>query len=256
MVQKNVPLAQQVVNEILTGIERGVLAGENGLLPSETELCRRFEVSRATVREALSRLEQRGVVIRRHGVGTFLAPSGAILEAGLERLESLTTIAHRMGLETSTSEVELVERAASALEAAALNLQPDAPVLSVTRVICTAQKPFAYLIDVLPTACLPKAAIPPDFTGSVLDLLITRSDPPVQYSRTDILTDIADTLIARKLNLHPGELVLKLEAQLYARDGRVVDASLSYFVPGFFRFRVMRRIDPCDNSLPQMEVKV
>lgn len=256
MVRKNIPLAQQVVNEILSGIEHGDLAGKNGLLPSEAELCRRFGVSRATVREALSRLEQRGVVIRRHGVGTFLAPTGAVLEAGLERLESISTIARRMGLETSMGEAEIIERAASETEAALLYLEPEAPVLSITRVICTAQQPFAFLVDVVPLYFLHLEDIPPNFNGSVLDLLVQRANPALQYARTDIMTDSADAVVARKLNLHPGDLLLKLEAQLFARDGRVVDTSLSYFIPGFFRFTVLRRIDPCDIPLPAVEVKV
>jgi GntR family transcriptional regulator len=42
-------------------------------LPSESELCGHFEISRTTVRQALARLEQEGMVIRRKGFGTFVA---------------------------------------------------------------------------------------------------------------------------------------------------------------------------------------
>jgi GntR family transcriptional regulator len=42
-------------------------------LPSESELCSHFEISRTTVRQALARLEQEGMVIRRKGFGTFVA---------------------------------------------------------------------------------------------------------------------------------------------------------------------------------------
>ena len=52
MIHKNVPLAQQVLNNIIAGIESGELVRENGQLPSEGELGKLFEVSRATVREA------------------------------------------------------------------------------------------------------------------------------------------------------------------------------------------------------------
>ncbi len=246
MVRRNVPLAQQVVYEILSGIESGNLARENGLLPSETDLSKRFDVSRATVREALSRLEQRGVVIRRHGVGTFVAPRQPMLEAGLERLESLSTVARRMGLETRMGEAEIVERSASSYEAERLGVPPGALVLCVSRVILTHEQPFAYLVDIVPLEYLKAQDLGDPFAGSVLDVFLQRSELSLSHSRTDILTEAADLHIARKLHMQPGETLLKLEAQLYTRDGRVIDYSLSYFAPGYFRFRVIRRIDPCD----------
>jgi GntR family transcriptional regulator len=44
-------------------------------LASEAELCRHFGLSRTTVRQALARLEQEGMVVRRKGFGTFAASS-------------------------------------------------------------------------------------------------------------------------------------------------------------------------------------
>ena len=96
MVRKSAPLAQQAADEILSGIRSGKLADGDGLLPSEAELSRRFEVSRATIREALAKLEHAGIIIRRHGVGTFVAPPQPVIDAGLEELESLETLAERI----------------------------------------------------------------------------------------------------------------------------------------------------------------
>jgi GntR family transcriptional regulator len=245
MVRKSVPLAQQVVNEILAGIEAGDLAQHDGLLPSEAELSKRFEVSRATVREALSRLEQRGIVIRRHGVGTFVASQRPILDAGLERLESLDTLARRMGLETHMGEAEILEREATPREAERLQVAPGTQVLSVTRVILTDTRPVAFLVDVVPTTCLRKQDLGEAFNGSVLDVLVQRGEPVLSHSRTDIITEAADLLTARRLHMQRSDILLKLDAQLYSREGLVVDYSLSYFVPGYFRFHVVRRTDPC-----------
>jgi len=84
------------------------------------------------------------------------------------------------------------------------------------------------------------------FTGSVLDIILQRGSPALSHSLTDIATENASDAVSKKLNIPLGEPLLKLTALLYSVDGRVVDFSHSYFVPGFFRFHVVRRIDPCD----------
>src|SRR3974377_2456784 len=150
MVRKSAPLAQQAADEILSGIRSGKLANGDGLLPSEAELSRRFEVSRATIREALAKLETAGVIIPQNSVGQVGSPPPPGIDAGLEELESLETLAERIGLETHMSKAAIEERAASAAEADRLQLAPAAPVLSVARVIMTGKQPVAYLIDIVP----------------------------------------------------------------------------------------------------------
>ncbi len=242
MVRKGISLARQVVQEILNGIQAGSLVRGNGMLPSETELSQQYDVSRATVREALSQLEQRGVVIRRHGVGTFVAPQLPRIDAGLEQLESLETLARRTGLETHMGDPVIEERPAMPAEAEALQLPPQAPVLSVSRVIRAGEQPVAYLVDIIPPSLLRRQDLDHEFRGSVLDLFVQRDGLPLSHSRTDISVESASETIARKLHLQAGEPLLKLEAQLYTRDGRVIDYSTSYFVPGHFHFHVIRRV--------------
>ena len=242
MVRKSAPLAQQAADEILSGIRSGKLANGDGLLPSEAELSQRFEVSRATIREALAKLEHAGIIIRKHGVGTFVAPPQPVIDTGLEELESLETLARRIGLKTHMSKAAIEERAASDAEADRLQLNPQDQILSVDRVIMTGRQPVAYLIDIVPLCYLHRQDLTDDFNGSVLDLFLQRGQPALSHSRTDIVPSAADADLARRLKTQPGETLLKLEAQLFTRDGKVADYSLSYFVPGYFHFHVVRRV--------------
>ena len=239
MVRKSIPLARQVAQEILAGVEAGKLARANGILPSEAELVQHFGVSRATIREALAQLEHRGVVMRRHGVGTFVTALPR-LDAGLEELESLETLARRIGLETRMNDLRIEERAATDTEIEALQITAACLVLCVSRVIIANKRPVAYLIDSVPTSILKHQDLDKNFRGSILDVLIRRRD--LSHSHTDILIEPADAAIARKLRIKRGEPLQKLQAQLYTRDGQAIDYSISYFVPGHFRFHVNRQI--------------
>ena len=90
--------------------EQGLEPGDR--LPSEAELAARLGISRATLREALRLLEEENIILRRQGIGTFVA-ADQHLESGLERLESVLALAVRQGMETQvdnlcveTTEVE------------------------------------------------------------------------------------------------------------------------------------------------------
>ncbi len=68
----DIPLYAQLAGIIKNAITSGaVKVGD--LLPSEAELCERFEISRNTVRQAIGSLEEAGFVVRKRGKGTFVA---------------------------------------------------------------------------------------------------------------------------------------------------------------------------------------
>ncbi len=213
-------------------------------LPSEIELSQRLRISRPTLREALHQLEEEGAIVRRHGVGTFVAEPRPVLDAGLEVLESLEQMANRCGLRVHMGEASISEREATAEEAKGLGLELATPVPAtyVMRVILAEGKPVAHLTDVLPQQFLRQADLGSDFRGSVLDTLLKRGWPTLSHSRTELISEAADPHLAHALRVQRGAPLMKLEAQLFAADGQIVDYSISHFVPGCFRFHVVRRV--------------
>lgn len=236
-------------------------------LPPEPELARLLGVSRPTLREAFQTFAERGLLIRRHGVGTFVGSRLPILEAGLEVLESLDSLARRLGLAIEMMHLAVHEREATPAELEGLDLENQAVrsadgkpaarcpgeagnssdceacrVLVVDRVIAIAGEPVADLRDVVPMRYLQQADLGTDFRGSVLDLLRAREDPPLSISRTEIVAEVAGPDQAERLDVAVGAPLLKLVAQLFSYDERVVDYSVSTFVPGHFHFHVMRQV--------------
>src|SRR5690348_16499259 len=91
-------------------------------LPSEPELAKQLGVSRATLREAMRTFETQGLLRRRQGSGTFVVGQVPVIESGLEVLESLETIAQRMGLVVSMGEAVIKRLPADEELAAALEV--------------------------------------------------------------------------------------------------------------------------------------
>lgn len=235
------PLYAQASEALRDLVQSGGYApGER--LPSEHALSGQLGISRPTLREALRLLEEGGTIVRRHGVGTFVAQPPPMIAAGLEALESLERLAERSGLHTAMGDVSIEERLPTARESKGLGLAAAAPVIAVKRVMLADGLRVAQLIDVVPQAYLHRSDLGADFTGSVLDHLLARGWPALSHSRTELYPEPANSEIARALQIQRGAPLLKLDAQLYATDGQVVDYSTSHFVPGHFRFHVVRRI--------------
>jgi GntR family transcriptional regulator len=194
-------------------------------LPSEPELAEQLGVSRATLREAMRSFEDRGRIERRQGVGTYVRPQ--VIDAGLEELVSIERLAVRIGLEVTMGDLE-IESAGEQLE--------------ISRVILADRNPVAYLIDVISKDLIPERELREGFNGSVLDLLLERGVPELDFSETTIDATAAEAEIAAHLKVEPGTVLHFFEANLYDREGRIVDRSRSYFIPGIFRFHVVRRV--------------
>lgn len=81
------PLYQTVAEQLSTAIQEGVHP-VGSMLPTEAELCARFDVSRQTIREATRLLLQLGLVSRHQGVGTRVERA-TIAEQYVQRLGQL-----------------------------------------------------------------------------------------------------------------------------------------------------------------------
>lgn len=216
-------------------------AGER--LPAEPTLARQLGVSRATLREAMRTFETQGLIRRRQGAGTYVTGQVPVLESGLEMLESIESMARRKELPITVSDLDIRVQPAAAEFAELLEISPETSITRIERIIKTKNKPVAWLLDVLPTAILSPEDLPQTFRGSVLDFLLKRGDI-LSHSRSDISAIGAPASIAKKLDIQRGDVLLVFNAWLYGQDAHPLAYSQSYFLPGHFKFHVVRRITP------------
>ncbi len=216
-------------------------------IPPEAELVESLGVSRATVRAGLARLVERGLLDRRQGSGTFLVrpPEGVRLRNGLERLETYTVHAERLGLALDSDELRVEAVAAGPGEAAALEIPPGTSLAKVSRVLLVNGIRAAWMVDVVPedviTVGRVRARFRPD--AMLLDLLVSEK-VPIGFSKLCIDAELIgpDDEVGEALGLGSPTAALSLVETMYLTGGRPVQWSHNTFLPGNLDLHVVREL--------------
>ena len=116
-------------------------------LPSDTELCETYGVSRMTARNAMQRLADEGLVERRPGLGSFVAQPPAHRRA--DRLMTFSREMTRRGRVPSSRVLRTEVRPSSADEAARLTVVEGEPIVIVRRLRCADGEPIALETAIL-----------------------------------------------------------------------------------------------------------
>lgn len=220
-------------------------AGER--IPPETELVDTLGVSRVTVRAGLARLVKRGLLERRQGSGTFMVqpPEGARLRSGLERLETYTVHAARLGLTLGSEDLSIETVDAQPEEAAALEVAEEEPLVKVSRVLLVEERPAAWMVDVVPEDVIGVKEVRKRFRpdAMLLDLLVSEG-LPVGFSQMHIEAVMMDQneRVGRILGLKTPSAALALTQTMYLTDSTPVQWSRDTFLPGHLNLHVVREL--------------
>lgn len=241
-----VPLYLQVERRIEDLLLRGrYKSGDR--IPPEVQLVESLGVSRITVRAGLTRLVERGLLERRQGSGTFLVrpPGGVRLQAGLERLETYTVRAERLGLKLGSQGLRIEAARADPDEAAALEVPEESPLVKVSRVLLMEGEPAAWMVDVAPESIISVEEVRRKFRpdAMLLDLLVSEG-VPVGYSQMSIEAEMIEPggRIGEKLGLKSLSAALSLTQTMYLTDGRPAQWSRNTFLPGNLNLHVVREL--------------
>jgi GntR family transcriptional regulator len=244
--RKRTPLYLQVERRIEDLLLRGrYKAGDR--IPPETELIGTLGVSRVTVRAGLARLVDRGMLDRRQGSGTFLVrpPDGARLRSGLEKLETYTVHAERLGVRLRSEDLRIEEVGADPDEVEALEVVEGSPLVRVSRVLLMEDNPTAWMVDFVPAGVIGtdevRAHFRPD--AMLLDLLVSEG-VPVGSSQMSIEAVMIgpDDPVGARLRLEAPSAALSLVQTMYLVDGRPVQRSHDTFLPGKLNLHVVREL--------------
>lgn len=228
----------QVIDRLKGDIAKGIFQ-EKEKLPSEFELAKSLGVSRATLREALRLLEEENVIIRRHGVGTFVNPR-PVFTSGIEQLTSVSSMIRKAGMEPGTIYLSSSEAHPSEEDIKRFHCEIDESVITIERVRTANGDPVVYCVDKVPSKYLPN-----DFLsrqeGSIFTAIEESGNIRISHAIAFIDPTGYHEVASPFLECEPETALLVLKQLHYDDNDQVVLYSKNYFRADKFSFHVVRK---------------
>ena len=218
------PLYLQLKRLIEDAVHRGaVKPGE--ALPSERDLAARVDMSRVTVRKAVQHLVREGLLVQRHGSGTYVAPQLNRVEQSLSQLTSFAEDMARRGMAVRSVFLDRGLYAPSPEETVTLGLSSGDSVARVARLRISGRTPLAIERAALSASILPD----PEAVGTSLYAHLEKGGHrPVRAIQRIRAVSLGDD-DAALLELSPGVASLHIERTSYLSSGRVVEFTRSIY---------------------------
>lgn len=231
-------LADRIVQTIKAEILSGVLPA-GARLPTETELGKRFGVSRATVRSAIKELDVLGLVTARQGSGTFVRTEASVGD-GLEKMGSISESIQASGKRPHQEYSRRTIRAVTPDEADRMDVPANTDVLELRRRFFADDEIVCYSYDLIPLSIFPDNFDPNDLQGSVFRYFKTELGLHPALGLANVHA-IESTNVAWGDESEKHRLFLLLDQLQYDRNNVLIGYSKTYFVEGAYLFRLVRR---------------
>jgi GntR family transcriptional regulator len=222
---KGTPAYQRIQSAVRQLIEAGELKPGDAVA-SERELAKIHRVSLMTARHALAGLEHEGMVERRRGAGTFVAPPRIHFNKLMSYTEQMASRGMAAVSKLITSKIIEGEEEI----AARLVIPSSSKIVKIERVRHASEEPFALETCYLPADRFPGLVREPLGRGSLFTALEHDYDVRLTYSDEEIDATAADTRVAQCLRVPKGAPVMRIRQVIYSSNAKPV-----IYVVGFYR---------------------
>ena len=222
--ERDGPLYLQLKRWIEEAVQSG-LVKPGDALPSERDLAARAEVSRVTVRKAVQHLVRDGVLVQRHGSGTFVANHAPRVEQSLSQLTSFTEDMARRGMSVRALWLDRGLYVPSPEETVALGLFPGERVARIARLRLSGETPLAIERASLAASILPNPAA---IENSLYAHLERQGNRPIRAIQRIRAANLGEE-DANLLQVPAGSAGLNIERTSYLASGRVIEFTRSIY---------------------------
>lgn len=209
--RENIPMHRRLYELLRKHIIEGVYP-EGSLLPSENEMCIMHEVTRPTVRQALTRLAAEGYIIKHQGKGSIVRslPKGI----GILSLQGTTSGVGLHNLQTRLIEKPHISKWPETFPFELNQLELESGCIYLERSRIVDGKPVLYEVSYLPNINIPRFTTRKFENKSLFDVLRTFYGIEVTGGAQKIQAITASVSISVYLEIPPGQPILKLDRKI------------------------------------------
>ncbi len=222
--------------------------GPGQQIPTETQLCETFGVSRITIRKAVDELVREGWLVRHQGRGTFVEMSAARAPSTVDLHEVLHQV-EDLGALTAVRDVHVREVAPDEETRAALELAPGVPVQKATHVRLLHEVPLAFITTFVPLDIARRLA-DEQVPGQPMLALIARAGIRLAAAEQWIGATLAGIETARILGVEVGAPLLKITRIVAEERGRPVERVVALYRADAYQYRMYLASAPDRGAAP------
>jgi GntR family transcriptional regulator len=232
--ESKIPLYSQLMDILIHEIQNYMQEDEKML--SEREICKKYDVSRTTVRQTFQELEREGYIYIKHGKGAFVASNK--YNQNLQGFYSFTEEMKRLGKEPTSKVIKFEIITSNNDIAKKMNIESEDLVYKFTRLRLANGEKMMVETTYVPYNLFPGITKDDLNKNPLYDIFKDRFNAVVEYAEEVFIPVLTNEDEAEKLNIGVGSPSLKISRFAYNNSDKIIEYTISIARGDKFRYNI------------------
>lgn len=237
---------QTEVNKAIAFLRDYILEGkmqDMRKFPSEAQLAEKLGMSRLTVREALTVLENEGFIARRQGSSTVVTTFARKLAGKIDRAGELGNFITDSGHKLKVDNISYSWESCTKDQAAVLDISPEDELLVVKKRFLADTTPAAYCINRIPKEYLHDVEFSvTDLDENIFSFIEKNCNVSFSHDFMEIHPSTVDERLSGILKLEQNTPLLRFDITKHTIKGKPIMFNTDYYVHDLIKFTAVRTI--------------